>query len=149
MVPRERRYPIRINPARGAKSDTNIAVSYVFGDGSVAAITFSAMGHTFEGVRERFAVHCGNVIAYLDDFHEMTIFHLERKRTYRGWIRNHGHAAAILGSYDAAHGRGSDTNNCSIEYVWESADLFLKTREALQRNASVDVTAFTQSVLNT
>ncbi len=147
MVPRERRYPIRVIPARGQRSDTNIAVSYVFGDGSIACITFSAMGHTFEGVRERFAIHCGNVIAYLDDFQEMTMHHLEKRTTYREWIRNHGHSAAILGSYDAAHGLGDGASKCSVEYVWETGDLFLKTREALRQSENLVVNAFDPDVL--
>lgn len=148
MVPRERRYPIQVIPARGKKSDTNIAVSFVFGDGSIAEITFSAMGHTFEGVRERFAIHCGDVIAYLDDFHSLTVHRLEQKRTYRGWTRNHGHSAAILGSYDAAHNQGDGTNCCNLEYVWETADLFLRTREALQLSSPVIASAFEPSVLD-
>jgi predicted dehydrogenase len=147
MVPRDRRYPIRVVPARSDRSDCNIAVAYIFGDGSVASITFSAMGHTFEGVRERFAVHCRNVIARLDDFQSLSIERIESKRTLRGRTRDHGHAASILGSYDAAFARG-DANDCGVEYVWETGDLFLRTREALERNECTEVTAFSPSILS-
>ena len=68
MVPPQNRYPIKITPTRWEKSDCDIAVTYLFGDGTVAAITFSAKGHTFEGVRERFSAHRGDVLISLDDF---------------------------------------------------------------------------------
>jgi predicted dehydrogenase len=148
LVPRERRYPIRILPARSDKSDCNIAVAYVFGDGSVAAITFSAMGHTFEGVRERFAVHCRDVIARLDDFGSLSIERIASKQAIRGRTRDHGHSAAILGTYDAAFARNdSKVNDCAVDYVWETADLFLQTKVALERNEATRVTAFDASLL--
>ncbi|NJL59066.1 MAG: Gfo/Idh/MocA family oxidoreductase, partial [Desulfobacteraceae bacterium] len=73
MVPSEDRYPITIIPTRWEKSDCDIAVSYIFGDGTIAAITFSAKGHTFEGVRERFSAHRGNVLISMDDFKNLTV----------------------------------------------------------------------------
>jgi predicted dehydrogenase len=39
MVPPEKRYPIKITPTRSEKSDCDIAVTYTFGDGSIAAFT--------------------------------------------------------------------------------------------------------------
>jgi len=71
MMPPERRFPIRIIPTRSAKSDCDIAVTYVFGDGSIAAITFSAKGHAFEGVKERYAAHRGNTLIAMDDFQRL------------------------------------------------------------------------------
>jgi len=147
MIPREKRYPIRINPTRSDQSDCNIAVTYVFGDGSVGAITFSSMGHTFEGVRERFAVHCGNVLASLDDFQELIVERLESKRKLRLLFRDHGHSAAILGTYDAAFKQGTAINNCDLAYVWETGDLFLRTKEALDRNETVQIEGFSDSRL--
>src|ERR1044072_9354443 len=71
MMSPERRYPILIRPTHAEQSDCDIAVTYPFGDGSIAAITFSAKGPTFEGVRERFAAHRGNVLISMDDFKEL------------------------------------------------------------------------------
>ena len=48
MIDEKNRYPIKIIPTRSEKADCDISVSYVFGDGSIASITFSAKGHTFE-----------------------------------------------------------------------------------------------------
>ena len=40
MAPQDR-YPLTINPTRGQKSDCDIAITFTFGDESIAAITFS------------------------------------------------------------------------------------------------------------
>ena len=128
LVPRDQRYPVTIIPARAEASDSNIAVSYVFADGTIAAITFSAKGHTFEGVKERFAAHKGDALITLDDFQRMTIEVGARKRTVRGLHRDHGHERAICESYAlTSGGAGVDAG-----YVRETGELFLRTREALE-----------------
>lgn len=128
LVPREHRFPVTIVPARAEASDSNIAVSYVFADGTIAAITFSAKGHTFEGVKERFAAHKANALITLDDFQRMTIEVGTRKRTVRGLHRDHGHERAILASYRLSKG----DPGVDVAYVRETGTLFLRTREALE-----------------
>jgi predicted dehydrogenase len=145
MVPPENRYPIRINPTRWEKSDCDIAVTYVFGDGTVAAITFSAKGHTFEGVRERFSAHRGDALISMDDFQTLVIEVVERKRIIRLPYRDHGHEEAIMKSYSASQ-PGGEAQRCSLPYVWETGQLFLKTREALETNRPVTVQSFGQAV---
>jgi predicted dehydrogenase len=142
MIPRERRYPIRIIPSRANVSDCNIAVTYVFGDGSIGAITFSSMGHTFEGVRERFALHCGDLMIRLDDFHELIVERGARKSSLRSLFRDHGHESAILSSFDAARVSGQNDPASALAYVWESGELFLTTKDALDNNRSMVVEAF-------
>ena len=142
MVPPGGRYPVRIVPARSRQTDCNIAVSYVFADGSIGAITFSAMGHTFEGVRERFAIHRGNVMASLDDFRAMVIERVERKSRVKSLFRDHGHSEAILGSYNAVFGLPNAVNQYDVAYVWETAELFLRTKQALDSNLPVVLDAY-------
>lgn len=79
------------SPSRSVSSDCDIAVTYVFGEGTVAAITFSAKGHTFEGIKERFAAHRGNVLISMDDFQLLTIEEGDKKQVTRSRTRNHGH----------------------------------------------------------
>jgi predicted dehydrogenase len=139
MVPKENRYPVTINPTRWEKSDCDIAVSYTFGDGSIGVITFSAKGHTFEGVRERFAAHRGNVLIAMDDFKNLRIEVVDKKRTITQMFRDHGHEKAIRSSYEMVTpgGRGS-----SVDYVWETGYLFLKTREALRQKETIVLQPF-------
>ncbi len=143
LVPAEKRHPITITPTRGEKSDCDIAVTYVFGDESIAAITFSAKGHTFEGVRERFAAHRGDVLIAMDDFKDLTIEVVDKKRKVSPLFRDHGHELNIKNSYEMVRPvSGNSQEGCSLDYVWETAELFIKTREALELNEIVTVQAF-------
>jgi predicted dehydrogenase len=49
MAPPEQRFPITIQPTKFDQPDENMAVTYLFGDGTIGAITYSAMGQPFEG----------------------------------------------------------------------------------------------------
>lgn len=138
MIAPECRYPLEINPTRAEKSDCDIAVTYIFGDGSIAAITFSAKGHTFEGVRERFAAHRGNVLISMDDFKDLKIEVVEKKYKKSLFFRDHGHEENIKRSYEmVCPSNGVQFDGCSFDYVWETGNLFLKTKEALERNMRI------------
>jgi predicted dehydrogenase len=141
MVPPEERFPIRIQAIRAARSDTDIVVSYVFGDGSLAAITFSAKGPTFEGVRERFAAQKGDLLVAMDDFRTLTLEVRERKSTIHQRFRDHGHERRVRSSYAMAKGGEGEP----VHYVWETGLLFLKTREALEAHEPRVVEGFEKS----
>ena len=133
MVPEKARYPIRIIPTRANTSDCDIAVNYVFGDGSIAAITFSAKGHTFEGVRERFSAHKGNVLISMHDFQTLTIENNADKKIIRLRHRDHGHEHAITKCIRLGPLNNRD-NSANVRYLFESGELFLKTRQAFEEN---------------
>lgn len=138
LVARQDRYPLTINPTRGQRSDCDIAVTYTFGDESIAAITFSAKGHTFEGVRERFAGQRGNVLISMDDFRDLTVEIIEKKHRISPFFRDHGHEQNILCSYAMVRPPGGKAaKGCSIEDVWETGNLFLKTRDALEADRKI------------
>lgn len=148
LVSPENRYPIIINPTRGVKSDCDIAVTYTFGDETIACITFSAKGHTFEGVRERFSAHRGNVLIFMDDFYKLIVENVEKKRKYFRLFRDHGHKKNIKLSYQMVRPNGNKLyEGYSIEDVWETSELFLKTREALNTNQQIKLNSFESSVL--
>lgn len=141
-IPPEGRYPITIRPTRTIKSDSDIAVTYTFGDGSIAALTFSAKGHTFEGVRERFAAHRGNVLIFMDDFQSLIIETNAQKRDLSSRRRDHGHRSAIDYSYAASRTAPGDPLRLPVSYVWESGELFLRTKLALDENSVQVVNAY-------
>jgi len=143
------RYPLTITPTRGPKSDCDIAVTYTFGDESIAAITFSAKGHTFEGVRERFAAHRGNVLISMDDFKDLTVEVIEKKYNVSPMFRDHGHEHNIKHSYEMVRPlKGKMSNGCPVEYVWETGNLFLKTREALEANQKIVIQGYSHTSEN-
>lgn len=134
MLPSSQRFPIQIVPVRWTHSDSDIAVTYLFGDGSIGVVTFSAKGHLFEGVKERFAAHRGNALITCDDFNTLTIEVLNRHRRVKLRHRDHGHEASIRRSYLMSSIAGEQTVGASISYVRETGQLFLETRRALETN---------------
>jgi len=135
LVAPEDRYPLTITPTRGEKSDCDIAVTYTFGNESIAVITFSAKGHTFEGVRETFSAHRGNVLISMTDFKVLVVEIVDKKRKIGSLFRNHGHDASVMSSYEMVRPKpGKPTGACSLDYVWETGELFLQTRAALEAN---------------
>ncbi len=135
LIPEEYRFPITIRPARSLKADCDISVTYIFGDGSIAVITFSAKGHTFEGVKERFAAHRGNVLICMDDFKKLIVEIIDKKKVVSHLFRDHGHEKTICESYEMA--RSQSTQRCSIPYIWETGQLFLKTKQALEEDKEI------------
>lgn len=142
LVPPDGRFPIAVTPTRHLGSDSDFAVTYGFADGSIAAITFSAKGHTFEGVRERFAAHKGEVLIAMDDFQTLTIDLGHQKRKYSLWFRDHGHERRICRSYEMVRGGAAGD---PVSYVWESGLLFLRTRDALDADRPLTVRSFAES----
>ncbi|NCD40814.1 MAG: Gfo/Idh/MocA family oxidoreductase [Bacteroidia bacterium] len=140
LVAPENRYPITINPTRGDQSDCDIAVTYSFGDGTIAAITFSAKGHTFEGVRERFAAHRGNVLISMDDFKRLVVENVDKKTVVSPLFRDHGHEENIIKSYEMVKSDTEGKTGCSVDYVWQTGNLFLKTKKALDLNQKIVLT---------
>jgi len=131
-VPPEGRFPLEIHPARAAKADADIAVSYVFGDGSIAAITFSAKGHAFEGVREHLSAHRGGTLLALSDFKELRADVLEHRENTTLRFRDHGHENAVMTSYRMSTPGGGSTPGLDVDYVRDTGRLFLETRRALE-----------------
>jgi predicted dehydrogenase len=145
MVEPDKRYPLTIKPTRAEKSDCDIAVTYTFGDGSIAVITFSAKGHTFEGVRELLAAHRGNVLISMADFKRLIIEVVDKKHKISLLFRNHGHENRIRKSYELVRPSGMKNSGCSVEYVWETGQLFLKTRDALEDGEAITLEPFDKS----
>ncbi|MEK6405931.1 MAG: Gfo/Idh/MocA family oxidoreductase [Acidobacteriota bacterium] len=147
MMPPESRYPIKIIPTRSEKSDCDIAVTYMFGDGSIAATTFSAKGHTFEGVKERFAAHRGNALILMDDFKNLVVEIVEKKYITSLLFRDHGHEDAILNSYEMVRSKGKLNSRSTVSYIWETGQLFLKTKEALEKDKVIILRAYEPVIL--
>jgi predicted dehydrogenase len=135
-------YPIRITPTVARLRDSDIAVTYTFADDSLAVISFSAKGHTFEGVRERFSAQKGDCLIAMDDYRRMTIDVRDDKRRWWNWYRDHGHRDNILGAYRSVVGNEPYDRAARRRYVANTAWLFLKTKEALESGKEVTVHPF-------
>ena len=140
LVGVESAFPCEISAASPVDAESDFAISIVFADGSVAAITFSAKGHTFDGVREVLNAHRGNVLLTMSDFHVLTIDTGPRRRKYRQLFRDHGHRGNIGRSFEAV--RNNDASKAvSADYSEATARLFLAVKEAVDRRAPVVLAA--------
>ncbi|MGH8612428.1 MAG: hypothetical protein ACREYF_10415 [Gammaproteobacteria bacterium] len=93
------------------------------------------------------SLHCGDLLVRLDDFQRMVVERGASKRRIAETFRNHGHAEAILGTFDAASGIQNAANDCDVAYVWETGDLFLKTKLALDTATIQTVERFSPQAL--
>lgn len=139
LVTMKKTFPCVVVPTTPASAKSDFVVSVIFADRSCATITFSAKGHTFEGVREILNVHRGNLLANLTDFQTLTADVVERKRRVRLRHRDHGHEANILNSYNGM--RGSDMLGEDASYIAATAKLFLAIRQAVDSGKTVMVSA--------
>jgi predicted dehydrogenase len=148
MTPPEKRFPIVIQPTKFDQPDENIAVTFRFGDGTIGAITFSAMGAPFEGDKERFTAHRSECLIAMEDFHRMVVEVESEKRVIAPFFRDHGHDANMRESYEMVRPASTPNPGNDIAYVWETGLLFLKTKEALDKGEVVTIErGFDESLL--
>lgn len=140
MVGHEKAFPCTITAIAAPNAKSDFAISILFDDGSVAGITFSAKGHTFEGVRETLNAHRGDVLLTLSDFKTLRLDRVEKKATYSSFFRDHGHRANVINSYDAVRD-GDRSKATSLDYSRATAKLFLGVKEAVDLRTPVVVDA--------
>jgi predicted dehydrogenase len=139
MAPAEKRFPVVIQPTKFDRPDENIAVTYLFGDGSIGAITYSAKGQPFEGDKERFTAHRNECLIAMEDFHRLVVEVEDDKRVIAPFFRDHGHDANMRESYEMVRPTAESEPACDVSYVWETGILFLKTKEALDKGEVVSI----------
>ena len=127
-------FPCTIVPATPAGAKSDYVVSVMFADRSCASITFSAKGHTFEGVREVLNIHRGDLLANLTDFESLTAEVVEERHNKNLLHRDHGHGVNIINSLNSTTGEDR-------AYVIATAKLFLAIRKAIDIGQPVSLTA--------
>jgi len=138
LVGLERAFPCRVIPVSAPTARSDFCFGIAFADGSEASLTFSAKGHTFEGVREVLHAHRGDAIVSLRDFKETRIYIAERRSRYVSLFRDHGHRANILNSWFAA-GSGDRSRAAGIQRNFATARLFLGVKAAIDSGVARDV----------
>ena len=146
IIPNQSRFPVKITPAT-TDGDFNgdFIVSYQFADGSLAVISMSAKGHTFEGVSERLSLHRGNLLLSMMDFHSLTIKADHSTSNYRPLFRDHGHEENIKRSYNNLKDGGGYT----VKELWETCNLMLRTEEAVASGKVVTANGYSKRRITT
>jgi hypothetical protein len=136
LVGLENAFPCKVTPASPHDSKSDFCIGVQFSDNSVAGITFSAKGHTFEGVREVMQAHRGDALVSINDFGESTVEIVEKRDRFRSWHRDHGHGNNIVCSYDSVL---MDDKSHAVDdrYMAATAKLFLGIKEAIDTQSTV------------
>jgi 2-desacetyl-2-hydroxyethyl bacteriochlorophyllide A dehydrogenase len=74
------------------RPDDNVAITLTWADGSVATLTYTALGDRAAG-RERLEIFRGGSVATIEDFRTVTLVRGGRTRRRRGWRIDRGHRA--------------------------------------------------------
>jgi predicted dehydrogenase len=138
LVSLENAFPCVITPGSAPGSKSDFVVSVLFADQSCAAITFSAKGHTFEGVREVLNIHKGNVLANLSDFQSLTLDVIDKKSRHVLSRRDHGHEINVTHSFKGSS--GASVPGEAASYVRATAAFFLTIRRALDSGETIELT---------
>ena len=133
IVGLENSFPCKVVPlpAENAKSDFGVMI--LFADDSLAVISFSAKGHTFDGVRETLNFHRGNKLGTLQDFRQLVVNDGPVTHKHRLWFRDHGHGDNIFNSLSSLEGGGGE----SPFQIESSAQLFLAVKKAIDSGRAV------------
>lgn len=134
LCPAENRRPVLLRPLPSTDPTRQLGVGIGYEDVS-ASVTMSALGPTFEGVRESLRLQRGRLIAALDDFQTLRLDHDTATRRAVSRLRDAGHSAMIGCSLDMAR-RGGFSGD-SIQEVVESGRLMLATQRALDTQRDV------------
>jgi hypothetical protein len=136
LVGFERAFPCEVSAITPPDARSDFIVSVIFADNSCACITFSAKGHTFEGVREVLNVHRGNLLGSLIDFKSLSVDVVERRHKTSLLYRNHGHQENIVNSLAVV--KANDSGE-SKKYINRTANFFLSIKEAIETGDKVIV----------
>jgi predicted dehydrogenase len=146
LVPPDNAFPVTIMPTRHLRSDTDIAVTFLFADGTIAAITFSSKGQTFEGVRESLRAQKGDILVTMDNFKRMTVEIGDKKRIFNNRFYDHGHRANIVSAYRNIYYKEFYDREKAIGHITNTAWLFLRAREAMELNRRITVDSYVKTL---
>ena len=127
-------FPCVIKSSSPLNSKSDFVIGVEFADYSCATISFSAKGHTFEGVREVLNIHKGNLLGSLKDFQNLNLDIIEKKISKNLIFRDHGHSANIINSYNCVL---KNNEGVSIDYMVASSLFILKLKEAVDTGETV------------
>lgn len=144
LVGYENAFPCKIKNSSPKNSKSDFVISIEFNDRSCAAITFSAKGHTFEGVREILNIHKGNLLGILRDFHSLELDILERKVFKKLLFRDHGHQKNVNYSYNGSV--LNDNQGVSLQVLSATSLLTLKIKESVDK--CMDLTLTKEEIQN-
>lgn len=86
---------ININFADIENREENFILSITSDIGDIINMIFSTRGEPFDGVNETLNIQQGELIAKIDDFQRMKIWHKDFYKHYKFWPKDVGHAKSV------------------------------------------------------
>ena len=80
----------------------------------------------------------------MDDYETMRVDVIDKKKVYKNIFRDHGHELSIKESYDLVT---KNNKGESTKYIYETADLFLRTKDALETQKEIIIKPYEESPL--
>ena len=136
LVGTQKAFPCQIVPLSADAGRSDLVTSFRFADGTLAAITFSSKGETFEGVREDLHIQKGNIVVHLKDNEKLLIERGASKKRYRTFYRDPGHEANILNAYRGSVLRQPGAE-MDVDHLVMTARLFLETKRAHEEQRTI------------
>lgn len=88
-------YNINITYSDQNNADDNIAIGISTDKGDLVSLILTARSEPFEGINESINLQYGDLIAKIDDFRSMKVWHSDKKSNYRYFPKDVGHKRAI------------------------------------------------------
>lgn len=98
-------FRIQMLRADPTEPDDNFALSIATDRGDVFTLMLTARSEPFEGINETVNFQQDDVIAKIDDFHDMTVWQGPRRKRRRFWPKDPGHKRAALQPFDGGTAR--------------------------------------------
>jgi predicted dehydrogenase len=89
------KYKVQIACADINEPDDNITITITTEYNDLVSITITSRTEPFEGINETINVQCGNVIAKIDDFRKLSIWHNEHTFQEEYYHKDVGHKLAV------------------------------------------------------
>lgn len=131
-------FPCVIKSSTPPNSKSDFIISIEFNDRSCATLTFSAKGHSFEGVREILNIHKGNLIGNLQDFERIKLDIIDKRISHKLMFRDHGHQQNIMTTYNGSMLNAN--SGVSLQYMVATSLLALKIKESVDNRSVVVLT---------
>lgn len=96
------RWSIAVSWSNPNNRDDDVGITLASSRGDLISIVLTARSEPFEGINETINLQWGEIIAKIDDFRHMTIWHREMVRAYKYRPKDVGHVGAILQPFNDA-----------------------------------------------
>ncbi|WP_286829441.1 MULTISPECIES: Gfo/Idh/MocA family protein [Kordiimonas] len=125
--------------ASAAEPDDNFILSITTDIGDIFSLMLTARTEPFEGINETVNIQWGDVIAKIDDFRQMQVWHGAQKSKHRYWPKDVGHRLSILQPFNSEHCRNWSEVLISTILVLHTTELVCSGKSSMSVDLAHEV----------